>query len=438
MDFFAAQSKSLRKTRWLTFWFVLAVVSIIALIYLLVVFFHVNPRNIQSLWDVELFFWTCMIVGGGIGVSSLYKMWEISRHGGTLIATQLGGQLILRETNDPAEKRLINVIDEMAIAAGIPAPVAFVLPEESGLNAFAAGLDPQDSVIGVTRGLLENMNRDELQGVVAHEVSHIVNGDSYLNLKLIGVLFGIYVITIVGRKLTRARGRKSAGVILFGLLLWLIGLIGLFFGRLIQSAVSREREYLADASAVQFTRNPTGLSSALKKLQSYGSAIQHPEAGVASHLFFGTCGASLFNTHPPLDARISRLDGILFHKSNEAERKFKRNELRPEQLDQDIAELLTILAHAGHENVDMAKANYQAAIAHSPAGIKYPFTEQSERSHDRISQALSRLALTAMPYRKRLLQACEVAVRHDGRIATNENELLRAFAQSLDCPAPPG
>jgi Zn-dependent protease with chaperone function len=197
--------------------------------------------------------------------------------------------------------------------------VAFVLNQEPSLNAFAAGLSTQDSVIGVTRGLLEAMNRDELQGVIAHEVGHIVNGDSRLNLKLIGTLYGISALSLMGRGLMRMRGATAV----FGFSLCLIGAIGLFFGRLIQAAVSREREYLADAFAVQFTRNPGGLSSALKKLRDAGSIIQHPQAEAASHLFLGASdvysgfSAFLFDTHPPLAERIRRIGGIWLDTSDE-------------------------------------------------------------------------------------------------------------------------
>ncbi|MDR2881723.1 MAG: M48 family metallopeptidase [Azoarcus sp.] len=622
MDFFTAQHQAQQKSRWLVFWFILAVMSIIVLIYLAVTLlighrdivmlssYQESSTSVLSLWNGERFFWIFLLVGGGVAVASLHRIWQISRHGGALVATQLGGRMIGRETHDPAEKRLLNVADEMAIAAGIPAPVVFVLDEESGLNAFAAGLSTQDCVIGVTRGLLETMNRDELQGVIGHEISHIVNGDSRLNLRLIGVLFGIYAITIVGRGLTRARGRNAGPVVLFGLLLCAIGGIGLLCGRIIQAAVSREREYLADASAVQFTRHPDGLAAALGKLRTSGSGIQHPEATAASHLFFGSIGSSswtsLFATHPPLADRIARLSGKrhfqpmdavmvgdnrspisaanpqammpiaslgngapavgvpeeissasivqaqsllanlpetlrqqaqcvtgatgivgglflsnqpdirlqqekqlssavlptarelhqwlssqpeqgaryrlvwldlvlpVLREESETKRQqllvlaaalirtdgrvrpsefalysllretllplsarpVERGELRLKQLDQDIANVLALIAHAGHEDMEVTEAAYQAAMACSPASASLPFPAKTELSLATISQALAHLALTAPPYRKRLLHACAVAVRHDGKITSVENELLRAFAQSLDCPAP--
>ncbi|MCL2075643.1 MAG: M48 family metalloprotease [Betaproteobacteria bacterium] len=255
MDFFKAQEQARKKTRWLVFWFILAIIGVIALAYLavrlcghlyhtaeidifivigalcwllifaviiyywyklvlfeqgilyyisrailvilvllflyslvlLALFVRENWESILdadnfSLWDGVYFFWTCLVVGGGIAAASILMIWEISHSDGTLIAAKLGGRMIVRNTQDLAEKRLLNVIDEMSIAAGIPAPVSFVLAEEPGLNAFAVGLSMQDSVIGITQGLLETMNRDELQGIIAHEISHIVNGDGHLNI----------------------------------------------------------------------------------------------------------------------------------------------------------------------------------------------------------------------------------------------------------------
>ncbi|MCL2021530.1 MAG: M48 family metalloprotease [Betaproteobacteria bacterium] len=288
----------------------LALLAILALLFLIAIaliivgyeivqaFLMHGGSNIQfppisSLWNEKWFLWMFLLVGGIIATASLRKIREISRHGGRLIAEQLGGRIIPRNTQDPAERRCLNVIDEMSIAAGIPAPVAFVLDKESGLNAFTAGLSAQDNVIAVTRGLLKTMNRDELQGVIAHEISHIVNGDSYLNLKMIGILHGIFAFTLAGRKLVYHKTEGFVGkrevflpiTIPFGFFLCVIGFIGLFFGRLIQSTVSREREYLADASAVQFTRYSFGLVSALRKLQTSGSQIRHPHAAIVSHLF---------------------------------------------------------------------------------------------------------------------------------------------------------
>ena len=674
---------------WLDIWLSLAVIVLTVFL-----FYHDQSAEVEqqvfTLWDSGRFLWVCLCIGGSIVLASLYKIWQISRYGGRLIAELLDGRVVTRDTKDSMEKRLVNVIEEMSIAAGIPAPVAYVLTYESSLNAFAAGLTTRDCVIGVTQGLLETMTRDELQGVIAHEVSHIVNGDSRLNLRIIGVLYGIHALTLMGRSLMRMPGV----IAVFGHAVCMLGFIGVFFGRIIQAALSRQREYLADAAAVQFTRYPGGLISALQKLLETGSAIDSPQAVAASHLFLGVSDASdafhafLFDTHPSLTNRIRRLGGARLIQANEEarpsstpvatfaeeynvlvthaampapagltgqpkeitsaslkhvealpanrpgsitinlpeeitpaslkhveallanlpdsitislpekitseslnhvkallaslpdvgsitislpekitsgslnhattlldhlpntlrqqshntigatgilagllfsrqsgtreqqekllpsgvlpvaqslyqwlneqpeqgaryrlvwldlilptlreahnterqqvitlandliradervtptkfaiyslvhssllnpERGIKRSELRPEQLDKDISDLLALLAYAGHTDAETTEAAYQAAIACSPAQTQRPIPAKSELSLNKIAEVLFRLAFAAPPYREKLLIACEVAVQHDGKITPVENELLRAIKQSLDCPAP--
>ncbi|WP_303908784.1 M48 family metallopeptidase, partial [Thiohalomonas denitrificans] len=214
------------------------------------------------------------------------------------------------------ERRLLNVVDEMAIASGVPVPQVVVLDQEHGINAFAAGSSPNEAAVAVTRGTLERLDRDELQGVIAHEFSHIFNGDMRLNLRLIGVLHGILLLSLMGRAILygagRSRGRNAGGVLVLGIALLVVGFLGVLFGRLIKAAVSRQREYLADAAAVQFTRNPDGIGGALRKIAGVeDSLVQHPNAEEASHLFFGQ-GLNFFlgllATHPPIDERIRRID----------------------------------------------------------------------------------------------------------------------------------
>jgi Zn-dependent protease with chaperone function len=342
MDFFGEQARARRKSRWLIFWFALAVLGIVAVVYLAITlmfgwtpeperkvslvarFITHEPKNdVLTLWNSSRFLWTLLLVGGSITSASLYKTFQIARKGGAFVAIKLGGRPVLRETNDPLEKRLINVVDEMSIAAGIPAPQVFLLEKESGLNSFAAGTTPTNSVVAVTRGLLAHLDRDALQGVIAHEIGHITSNDACLNLRLVGALHGILFLTVVGRFLLEIAGGASDGGIiflffsifcgLFGVLLISVGYIGVFFGRLIQTAVSREREYLADASSVQYTRNPDGLVTALRQLAEFGSKIRHPNAEAASHLFFGASGrtipffSALYAIHPPIEKRIARL-----------------------------------------------------------------------------------------------------------------------------------
>jgi Zn-dependent protease with chaperone function len=209
---------------------------------------------------------------------------------------------------------LRHVVEEMAIAARVPVPAIYVLDTDAGINAFAAGHDPKDAVIGVTRGAVRLLTLEELQGVVGHEFSHLLNGDMRLNIRVMGILFGIVCLAVIGRVLlyTRGGGRGRNPMLFVGLALIVIGALGILFGRLIQAALSRQRELLADASAVQFTRNPAGLAGALKKIGSVGSMIESGHAGEASHMFFENgLGQPLFGmmaTDPPLEQRIRALD----------------------------------------------------------------------------------------------------------------------------------
>ncbi|PSB34711.1 transcriptional regulator [Stenomitos frigidus ULC18] len=269
-----------------------------------------------SWWNPSLFF----TIGTGtvvlVGLGSLYKI-QTLKAGGSVIAQEMGGRLLLADMAHPEERQLLNVVEEMAIAAGISVPAVYVMDGEQGINAFAAGFTPNDAVIGVTRGTLELLSRDELQGVIGHEFSHILNGDMRLNIRLIGVLHGLLLIYITGRIVIdwRSRDEKGNGMLAFGIALMVVGSLGLLCGRLIKSAISRQREFLADASAVQFTRNPAGIAGALDKIAShhYSSLVRTPAAESNSHLFFGTALRfnlleELFATHPPLAQRIRRLD----------------------------------------------------------------------------------------------------------------------------------
>ena len=327
MDFFGEQDSARRNTRWLVVLFLLAVVTIIVTLYLVLVgimAFSASHQTSGSIafWQPDQFLIVAISVSTVILFSSLYKVMQLSNGGGAQVAESLDGRLVTRATDDKLERRLLNVVDEMAIASGIPVPKVYVLDHESGINAFAAGTTTGNAVVAVTRGTLEQLSRDELQGVIGHEFSHIFNGDMRLNIRLIGVLHGILMLALIGRVILRggSRGHRvsssnkkgGGGIILFALALVVIGYIGVFFGRLIKAAVSRQREFLADASAVQFTRNPSGIAGALKKIAGIGATrIRHPDAESASHMFFGNGidnFMSLLATHPPVEERISRLD----------------------------------------------------------------------------------------------------------------------------------
>ena len=320
MDFFSQQDASRRRTGWLVLYFILGVCATIAVVQVLVAAIVGGEKMAATLVMPDLFAGVATATSAVVLLSSLFKLLQL-RRGGAVVAQQLDARLLLPATVEYHEKRLLNVVEEMALASGVPVPPVYVLDKEDGINAFAAGYHPDDAVIGVTRGLLMRLNREEQQGVIAHEFSHILNGDMRLNLKLLAMIHGLLFLSMLGYWILRVgldsgRGRKrDAGlaVAAFGGGLFLIGQLSAFFGRIMQSAVSRQREFLADASAVQFTRNPQGLADALKKVGGHraGAKIAHAAADELNHLFFATGRArwlSLLATHPPLSERILRLD----------------------------------------------------------------------------------------------------------------------------------
>ncbi|MEE4185382.1 MAG: M48 family metallopeptidase [Gammaproteobacteria bacterium] len=332
MNFFEAQERSRRTSRQLVLMMVLAVVCVCASVALVVCVAAWSmlltnsmtagtsfPRWLQA--NPQVPFWALVYTAGFIGVASLYRIIRL-RSGGGEVAREMGGTLLDSAETDPLRRRLRNVVEETAIAAGIPAPEIYVLEHEPGINAFAAGYAPEDAAIAVTRGTLELLSRDELQGVVAHEFSHILNGDMRLNIKLMGPLFGVLAIGLLGRLVlsnTRVmpsrNGRSNAVpvVLAIGGGLTAVGFVGMLAGRLIKAGVSRQREYLADASAVQFTRQRDGIAGALKKIAGLnaGSALRAHDAEEVSHMLFAS-GLSSINgwlaTHPPLLKRIQALD----------------------------------------------------------------------------------------------------------------------------------
>jgi Zn-dependent protease with chaperone function len=350
MDFFEAQARAKKRTTRLVVLFVLAVLGTIAAAYFAALlglhFLNAQPAAYSSSDYITsgsqpsslnsqlltLNFPLLATVSAAtlaiIGLASLAK-WAQFSAGGSAVAESVKARRVSPQTTDLSERRLLNVVEEMAIASGTPVPAVYILDDEPAINAFAAGLTTSDAVVAVTRGTLEKLNRDELQGVVAHEFSHILNGDMRLNLRLTALLFGILVLGLTGRgilwslrytRVPRSSGRNKnsggifAAIIFAGLALLLIGYIGYFFGRLIQAAVSRQREYLADASAVQFTRNPNGIAGALKKIGGYalGSRLQTSKAAAIGHFFFAQSFRSSFTglwaTHPPLADRIRAID----------------------------------------------------------------------------------------------------------------------------------
>jgi Zn-dependent protease with chaperone function len=344
MDFFEAQARAKKRTTRLVTLFVLAVAGIITAGYFAFIFITASiglranahgggfERAAGGLDNVDLWQPGALIAFSlltitVVGLSALFK-WLQLRAGGRAIARMIGAREIAPDTTQLRERQLLNIVEEISIASGVPMPAVFVLDNEKGINAFAAGLTTSDAVVAVTLGTLEKLTRDELQGVVAHEFSHILNGDMRLNVHLTAVLHGILVIALIGRgilgslrynRYSSRGGNKNGGAIIIvialaGLTMLILGYIGYFFGRLIQAAVSRQREFLADASAVQFTRNPAGVTGALKKIGGYalGSRIQSTQASELSHFFFAQGFLSNFGglwaTHPSLDVRIRAID----------------------------------------------------------------------------------------------------------------------------------
>lgn len=318
MDFFERQDKARRKTAFLVFYFAIAVGLLILSVYLAValVFGGFSLKNSADeetiIWShVGMFLGSAIATVGVITLGSVYKTLSLAR-GGRAVAELLEGRVVNPNSTDIYERKLLNIVEEMAIASGVAVPQVYVMDNEAGINAFAAGHDASDAAISVTRGAMTMLTRDELQGVIAHEFSHLLNGDMKLNIRLMGLIFGILCLTVIGRILVQTRGKKNP-LPLLGLALIIIGWVGVLFGRLIQAAVSRQREFLADASAVQFTRNPLGLAGALKKIGGIeqGSQLQSPHAEEASHFFFANGLRSRlfgFATHPPLIERIRALD----------------------------------------------------------------------------------------------------------------------------------
>jgi Zn-dependent protease with chaperone function len=344
MDFFAAEQRAKKRTTRLLILFGLAVAGTIAAGYVgTVLALRANSvrqsyrhayRGYSSqddsapdapFWRPGLFAVVAIGTLGVIAGASLYKWSEFSA-GGSAIAEGVGGRRVDPHTTDPREHQLLNVVEEMAIASGLPVPAVYILDNEPAINSFAAGLTSSDAVVTVTRGALEKLNRDELQGVVAHEFSHILNGDMRMNVRISAIIFGILVIGLAGRatlwgmrygRFGSSRGKGGGGVIVvlaIGLGLLVVGYVGYFFGKLIQASLSRQREFLADASAVQFTRNPPGVTGALKKIGGYaiGSTLETHKASEISHFFFAQEFVSNFGglwaTHPPLDVRIRAID----------------------------------------------------------------------------------------------------------------------------------
>ncbi|EJS9605312.1 M48 family metallopeptidase [Vibrio parahaemolyticus] len=329
MDFFHHQDTARQRTGLLVMLFTLAVLAITGLVSVISIgiyfYFTGEPFTTQSIISYCLLSFVGVLLI--VSISSFVRLSELNANGGRGVAESIGGKLISTDTSNAKHRQLLNVVEEMSIASGIPVPPVYVMTEEHGINAFAAGMSIDDAVIGVTQGALDAFSRDELQGVIAHEFSHILNGDMRLNTRLIGALFGITCIAHFGhlildnsnstRHVSRSSSDSNKGfavIILIAIVCLVLGWLGTLFGNMIKAAISRQREFLADASAVQFTRNDQGIAGALKKIGSnvQGSTLNTKASDEMSHMMFGQSKLSgfsgLFATHPPLDERIRRIE----------------------------------------------------------------------------------------------------------------------------------
>ncbi|MCF9125590.1 M48 family metallopeptidase [Vibrio parahaemolyticus] len=329
MDFFHHQDTARQRTGLLVMLFTLAVLAITGLVSVISIgiyfYFTGEPFTTQSIISYCLLSFVGVLTV--VSISSFIRLSELNANGGRGVAESIGGKLISTDTSNAKHRQLLNVVEEMSIASGIPVPPVYMMAEEHGINAFAAGMSIDDAVIGVTQGALDAFSRDELQGVIAHEFSHILNGDMRLNTRLIGALFGITCIAHFGhlildnsnstRHVSRSSSDSNKGfavIILIAIVCLVLGWLGTLFGNMIKAAISRQREFLADASAVQFTRNDQGIAGALKKIGSnvQGSTLNTKASDEMSHMMFGQSKLSgfsgLFATHPPLDERIRRIE----------------------------------------------------------------------------------------------------------------------------------
>ncbi len=417
MNFFEHQDRAKRKTTQLILLLALAVLSLILITGLmLALFFYYfeahNPPYIytqnhpgfwQGLWHSmppQAFVWIGLGISGVVGLGSLFRYGQL-QSGGSSVAMAMGGQRISGQTQDTDERKILNIVEEIAIASGTAVPPVYLIEEDS-INAFAAGFKPQDAVIGITRGCIQRLSRDELQGVIAHEFSHIFHGDMRLNMRLVAILYGILVIGLIGEFLLRSnryrsynsRDKSRGGIMLLGLGLFVIGYAGTFFGNLIKAAVSRQREFLADASAVQFTRNPGGIAGALKKIggNPQGSQLHNPNAAQFSHMYFSQGIANFLNlmaTHPPLAERIRRIEPrwngsfatdspeVLHQSTAPSTGAAGFNALNTSALALDIDAQLENIAHPQAVHLDYARAQLDEMPAHIKEATATPTDAQA-------------------------------------------------------------
>jgi Zn-dependent protease with chaperone function len=484
LDFFTHQESARRNTRVLVLLYALAVVAVVAAVTAVAAAGWLYTRGPEDTRTVPpALLWGAAL--GTLGLIVLVSLVQTARlgGGGEAVARMAGARPVPPETQDPLERRLVNVVEEMAIAAGVRVPKIYVMPDEAAINAFAAGTDPSSAVVAVTRGTLESLNRDELQGVVGHEFSHILHGDMRLNLRMIGVLAGIVFIGAIGsfamRSAGHAGGRRegAAAVLAAGLALFIIGYTGLFFARLIKSAVARQREFLADASSVQYTRNPEGIAGALDQIRASqrGTLIQNRYAEDMSHMYFGGSVrlSALFATHPPISERIRRVYPG-FEPAQYRERRAqpaapRADEARRRRAAEGVLAAAVLGADAAHawgrtpqasarlvgELDDEKVARAQRLIESLPADLRdalhmpegaraavLALVKPESKLPAALHLPLVDLALPALKglepaARNEFLAAVEGAIRADQRVSLHEFVLLALLRHQLAPPAAP-
>jgi Zn-dependent protease with chaperone function len=367
MNFFEHQAAAKRNSTRMVVLFALAVIGIVVVVDIAVLL--LLGSQLGGGGALGLLAMTTLGTLAVIGLGSLYRMASL-RGGGETVALQMGGTEVPEDTTDFQLRRLRNVVEEIAIASGVPVPKLYVMEHEAAINAFAAGYSPSDAAVAVTRGALEKLNRDELQGVIAHEFSHILNGDMRLNIRLMGTLFGIMMLSIIGQRVLLygrfGRSKEAMPILLIAMVTMLVGFVGLFFGRMIKAGVSRQREYLADASAVQFTRQTSGLAGALKKIGGLHEGSQLTDKSKTeevSHMLFGS-GMSLsgfFATHPPLVERIRKLDPS-FNEQQLQQLSARWMAVPPDGMQEDVAMGLAGKDHAGPTPPPLPPSGHEISV----------------------------------------------------------------------------
>ena len=451
MNFFEEQDKARRNTKLLVFFFLLAIVGLSVALYVvaeLVLTFQSQANGSESqpldlAWNPDMFFLIVSLTLTIVSLGTLFRTLSFSS-GGKVVALAMNGVLVRPETRDRKERQLINVVSEMAIASGIPTPDVYLIPDES-INAFAAGTKVNNAVIGITKGALHHFTRDELQGVVAHEFSHIFNGDMRLNIRLTGLIFGLIMLGLLGTILMyvphRSRDKGGVWLLLFGIGLRLVGFIGELCGYLIRSAVSRQREFLADASAVQFTRDPKGITGALNKIANVGSTIKSKESSEFAHFFFSDASSSmvskassLLSTHPPLKQRIERLGGKL--KLDEEAKKSKKgaeeprsaNKSQPKTSPANASSLTGALqaTTAGASNIALQVAA-APALLNLVGNISQQSIDTGSKINNQINPLIEKFARDAYSCRAVIYA---MLLDQNAGIRTKQLEILKQYADT--------